>query len=268
MPLGPAILLLSALSGAPGALEQRLQELPPAAAQLLRSARGRAEAAQVPVEVVEGKLLEGLAKGVPAERIVLAADDLTRRLGLAREAFTAAGLQPTRQDLERVAAACQASDPADVVRLAREAKGAPADSVVAAVRQLASLRVEGVEAEAAVPVLAALARSAPASEVARVGPLLHEYVQEGGTDRQAFLAELRARGEKRQRLDHALDPFGAGPDPLATEPASRTKERGKAHAPGLEKQDRSGSAPGLDKDSAGRKSQRCLHDKNGKPDCD
>jgi hypothetical protein len=205
---------------------------------------------------------------VPPDRIVVAADDLTRRLGISRDAFAAAGLQPARQDLERLAAACQVSDPADVLRLAREAKGAPADALVAAVRQLALVRAEGVEADAAVPVLAALARSAPASEVSRVGPLLHEYVQEGGTDRQAFLAELRARGEKRERLDHALDPFGEGADPVATDPAARAKERGKAHAPGLEKSDRSGSAPGLDKDSASRKNRRCLHDKNDKPDCD
>ena len=236
---------------------------------LLSAAIDDASAAGLPAESVEDKVLEGLAKGVAPERISTAAQDLRRRLGLAQQALAEAEVKVEEPDrrvsLERLAATVQ-GDGQDLLALARESKGASVPTLSAAARQLTELAKRGVAAGQAIPALSALARANQAVELGRVSALLDEYLQEGGSDRAAFLAEVRDRAGRHQALDGLVDHFGGGRDPLnRTGPGvgqpqtpggksstSKSKEPGESS---LERSDRAGSIPGMDKQSTGRKSK-------------
>lgn len=272
------LLALPAAAAPQAEVPQRVREtalsrgLSDAAAARLAAAVDRARAAGLPAESVGDKVLEGLAKGIEPARIAAAADDLVRRLGLAQQAFAEAGIQlgpdQRRAGLDRLASACQ-GPPKGVLELAKASRGADSQSLVAAARQLSELRARGVEAPQAVSALAPLAREGRAAEIARVSGLLDEYLAEGGGDRAAFLSEVQRRAEQRQSLDDVVDPFGRHGDPLNRAGNGRSKGRGSGEGqPLLEKNDRAGSAPGLDRDSAGRKAKDCINGKGkGKPNC-
>ncbi len=275
-----ASLFLSLLAATPSArLAERAaaRGVGPEDASRLAAVVEAAGAAGLPAQSVEDKVLEGLAKGVPADKIVLAAQDLQRRLGLAQQALDEAAVKvegaERRGALERLAAAIH-GDGQDVRAMARASKGAGPQALAAAARELARLRSRGIEPQASVPALAALARANQPEQIARLAALLDDYVQEGGADKAAFLAEVRERAEKHQRLDDLVDHFGRGPDPLRRlGPAKRNKGKGdgpKGSAPGqpsLERSDRAGSVPGLDKESPSRRA-RCANGKGKPPGCE
>lgn len=278
-----ASLLLLMLAAAPSGPSARLSERVKArdlgeetAAQFV-AAIDSAQAAGLPAETLEDKILEGLAKNVPPDRILSAAQDLHRRLALAQQALDESSAKvdggQRRATLERLAATIR-GDGQELLAMARASKGAGATALTAAARELAKLRAKGVEPEASIPALAALARANQSEQIPRVSGLLDDYVQEGGTDSAAFLAEVRARAESSQALDDLVDHFGTQPDPLLrVNPGGRVKDAtGKPDSktpsqPSLERSDRAGSVPGLDKESAARKA-KCASKKNKPPECD
>lgn len=274
-----ALLALPAMAAPPTQvnIHQRIREtalsrgVPEKAAARLAQAIDRALEAGLPVESVGDKVLEGLAKGVEPARIAVAAEDLVSRLGAAQQAFAEAGIElapdQRRMGLDRLAAILQ-GQPDGLLALARASRGADPQSLVAAARQLGELRARGIEAAEAVPALAPFARENRAAEIARVSGLLDDYLAEGGADRAGFVQEVKRRAEQGQSLDDLVDPFGRQADPLNRSSRGHSKESRREGQPLLEKNDRAGSAPGLDRDSAGRKTKDCINGKGkGKPNC-
>jgi hypothetical protein len=274
-----ALLALPAAAAPPtqGDMHRRIREtalsrgVPEKAAARFARAIDQAMEAGLPVESVGDKVLEGLAKGVEPARIAAAAEDLVRRLGAAQQTFAEAGIElapnQRRMGLDRLAAILQ-GQPDGVLALARASRGADPQSLVAAARQLGELRARGIEAPQAVPALAPLARENRAAEIARVSALLDDYLAEGGADRAGFLQEVKRRAEQGLSLGDLVDPFGRQADPLNRSRRGHSKEPRSEGQPLLEKHDRAGSAPGLDRDSAGRKAKDCINGKGkGKPNC-
>jgi len=117
-----ALFALPALLPAQQSARDRLRAaLPPEAAARVEAIAARAARQGVPPRLIVGKALEGAAKGVPPERIVLAVAALAGRLGEAR-----ALLGPDRppSTLMAAAEASRRGVPADVIRtLSRRHQG-------------------------------------------------------------------------------------------------------------------------------------------------
>jgi hypothetical protein len=127
-------------------------------AQRIQAARQHASQAGIPVALLDSKVAEGHAKGVPDERIALAVERRLASLQRARDAMAGqAALAPA--DLNVGADAVEAGvDPGVLGRLARQA--AP-DRRAVAIAVLTELVREGVASEQALQrVTAALARGA------------------------------------------------------------------------------------------------------------
>ena len=145
------LLLLTPLSwaAAQGTPEQRIA-----------AARQRASAAGIPVSLLDGKVAEGRAKGIPLDRIAAAVERRLTSLQRARDAMGAGARPPalTAADLNVGADALDAGvDPAALGRLAREAG---ADRRTVAIAVLTQLVQEGMASEQALArVTAALARN-------------------------------------------------------------------------------------------------------------
>jgi len=145
-----ALLLFAPLSwaAAQGTPEQRIA-----------AARQRASTAGIPVSLLDGKVAEGRAKGVPMDRIATAVERRLASLQRARDAMGAGARPPalTPADLNVGADALDAGvEPAALGRLAREAG---ADRRTVAIAVLTQLVQEGMASEQALArVTAALAR--------------------------------------------------------------------------------------------------------------
>jgi hypothetical protein len=144
-----ALLLLAPLSGADaqGTPEQRIA-----------AARQRASTAGIPVSLLDGKVAEGRAKGIPPDRIAAAVERRLASLQRARDAMGGGARPPlTPADLNVGADALDAGvEPAALSRLAREAG---ADRRTVAIAVLTQLVQEGMASEEALArVIAALAR--------------------------------------------------------------------------------------------------------------
>src|SRR4051794_20668658 len=85
-------------------------------AQRIDAARARAAQAHVPVDLVDVKVAEGRAKGVPAERIAAAAEQRSDALIRAQAAMTQPGRAPTRAELSAGADAVGAGVDAEALR--------------------------------------------------------------------------------------------------------------------------------------------------------
>jgi hypothetical protein len=146
-----ALLLFAPLSwaAAQGTPEQRIV-----------AARQRASTAGIPVALLDGKVAEGRAKGVPMDRIAAAVERRLASLQRARDAMGAGARPPalTPGDLNVGADALDAGvEPAALGRLAREAG---ADRRTVAIAVLTQLVQEGLASEQALArVTAALARN-------------------------------------------------------------------------------------------------------------
>jgi hypothetical protein len=127
--------------------------------QRIATARQRASTVGIPVALLDGKVAEGRAKGVPMDRIALAVERRLGSLQRARDAMGGGARPPalTPADLNVGADALDAGvEPAALGRLAREA-GATRRTVAIAV--LTQLVQDGMASEQALArVTAALAR--------------------------------------------------------------------------------------------------------------
>lgn len=117
--------------------------------QRIDAVRRRAEAAGIPVALLDSKVAEGRAKGVPIERIAVAVERRFAVLGRAREAMAAAprGAPVSAADLSVGADALEAGvEPAVLGRLA---VAAPADRRAVAIVALTELVSLGESSERA-----------------------------------------------------------------------------------------------------------------------
>ncbi|HVG44097.1 MAG TPA: hypothetical protein VM890_05180 [Longimicrobium sp.] len=207
-----ALLLFAPLSwaAAQGTPEQRIA-----------AARQRASTAGIPVSLLDGKVDEGRAKGVPMDRIAAVVERRLVSLQRARDAMGAGARPPalTPADLNVGADALDAGvEPAALGRLAREAG---ADRRTVAIAVLTQLVQEGMASEQALArVTAALARNP--DELRR---LPGEAKGEGRGEGQARRGPPEVRGPANAAA-HGGHANGGGP------PASVPGASGKGHGRG------------------------------------
>ena len=127
--------------------------------QRIEAARRRAEASGIPVALLDSKVAEGRAKGVPADRIATAVERRLASLGRAREAMAGAPRTApvSSADLSVGADALEAGvDPAVLARLTEAAPGAQRAVAISILTELVN---GGASSENALArVTAALAR--------------------------------------------------------------------------------------------------------------
>ncbi|HEU0012082.1 MAG TPA: hypothetical protein VFQ45_00275 [Longimicrobium sp.] len=148
-------LLVLALSAAPPP-EARAQDTPQ---QRIEAARRRAASTGIPVTLLDSKVAEGRAKGVPMERIAGAVERRLASLGRAREAMAGVprGAPVTSADLAVGADAIEAG--VEPRALGRLAAASPGDRRAVAIAVLTELVNSGLSSERALErVTAALAR--------------------------------------------------------------------------------------------------------------
>jgi hypothetical protein len=144
-------LLLLACAGLPGTAAAQ----PPEAR--IEAARQRAAAAGLPVSLLDRKVAEGRAKGIPADRIAVAVD---RRLdALSRAARAMAGAPVSADDLSVGADALEAG--VEPGALGRLAAAAPADRRAVAIAVLTQLVSDGESSERALARVSAALRRGP-----------------------------------------------------------------------------------------------------------
>lgn len=196
-------LLLLACAGVPGtAAAQQPQER-------IEAARQRAAAAGLPVALLDQKVAEGRAKGIPADRIAAAVD---RRLdALARAARAMAGAPVSSGDLSVGADALEAG--VDPGALGRLAAAAPADRRAVAIAVLTQLVSDGESSERAlVRVSAALRQGSDA--LRRLPGEAAASRARGGPPAGRGPGEARGRGQ-------------AGPPAAVPGPTGRPESPGK-----------------------------------------
>jgi translation initiation factor IF-2 len=147
-------LTLALLALAPLSLQA---QRPESAAQRIEAARARAARAGIPVELLESRVTEGRAKGVPEERIADAVERRVAGLARAQEAMGRAGGKPSAAELSAGADALEAGADGRSLRAVSDAARAEDRPVALAV--LGELVKQGLPVEQArARVLAALDR--------------------------------------------------------------------------------------------------------------
>jgi hypothetical protein len=211
--------------------------------------------AGLPSELVGAKILEGLAKGAPADRILAVARALSERLAAARALLDddAAGLalrtDRTSALADVASALAEGVGPEALHALVSAARssGRGADGVVAAARTLGELAHRGVPIPDALPLAEALA-SRPPLPAGEVAALYDAYRAEGGHEPRAFLDEAALRTRSGASLSGMVDWFGDTRDkvvrlkdrpdtsgaPGVTGPASQRGVGPSGTPPGLE----------------------------------
>ena len=147
------LVLLLALAGVPAAAQAQPAE------QRIQAARRQAQTAGIPVSLLESKVAEGRAKGVPIDRIAAVVERRLASLANAREAMAAAPRTApvTAADLSVGADALEAGVQPGV--LGQLAAAAPADRRAMAIAALTQLVSQGESSERALArVQAALQR--------------------------------------------------------------------------------------------------------------
>src|SRR5687768_13292670 len=129
--------------------------------QRIDAARRRAESAGIPVALLDSKVAEGRAKGVPLDRIAVAVERRLGALSRAREAMGAAprGAPVTAADLSVGADALEAGVEPGV--LGRLAAAAPGDHRAMAIAALTHLVSQGESSERALARVTTALRQGP-----------------------------------------------------------------------------------------------------------
>ncbi|MBW3655971.1 MAG: hypothetical protein KY444_07675, partial [Gemmatimonadetes bacterium] len=137
------LVLLLALAGVPAAAQAQPAE------QRIEAARRQAQTAGIPVSLLESKVAEGRAKGVPMDRIAAVVERRLASLSSAREAMAAAprAAPVTAADLSVGADALEAGVQPGV--LGQLAVAAPADHRAMAIAALTQLVSQGESSERA-----------------------------------------------------------------------------------------------------------------------
>jgi hypothetical protein len=203
-----------------GALERARDQLPAGAAARFDAIISQARARGLPLDPIVDKTLEGQAKGVPPEMILVVVQRLAGRLERARGLLDG---PPAPADVSAVAVALDRGVPEDVVRrLAgrKSARGAVGQAVVT----LGDLLQEGVPVSVAYDLVGSLLdRGASAAELRELPDAVARLVREGVLPAQAAAAvgqELssgRGRGaeKKAEKADRSRGRGNGGRPPVA-----------------------------------------------------
>lgn len=211
-------------------LERAKAALSPAAAQALDRAVTAARDRGLPTDPLVDKALEGVAKGIPAERVVAVVQQLADQLGRA-QALLGRAAAATPADVAAVADALRRGVPDAAVRdLRADAKAG--EPVALAIHTLADLLDRGVPVDIAVDVIGAWrGRGAKPDELREIPAAVERLIREGALPAQAGAAVASAvrngRGSggatmppkagsprvkpRRGPPDHPPIPPGAGP---------------------------------------------------------
>lgn len=248
--VGAVIALLAAVQPAvaqeaPQAPDHRLtrvrEALPAAAVEQIEASLADARIRGLPVEPLLDKAVEGIAKGVPGERIAGAVGTLARELGQAR-ALLRDGATPPPADVAAVADALRRGIPEGTIRRMAERTG-EGEPVALAVHTLGDLIERGVPADQALAVLEAWReRGARADELRELPAAVERLMRRGVLPAQAAAA---VAGAMRQGGTPGMagnpgkgPPTGPPIPPGAGPPTGRGKPDPKGKPPG------GGSPPG------------------------
>ncbi|MGC4000641.1 MAG: hypothetical protein QM767_25615 [Anaeromyxobacter sp.] len=226
----------------------------------------------LPGRLVAEKVLEGLAKGAPPDRIGAVSRGLLERLASSQAILVQAersGLGVPEAErtvvLADLSGALLEGVPPGALRAlvqaAQEARAADAGGVVAGARTLSDLHRRGVEVSEALPLAEALAARAGPGTPEQIVGLYDAWRSEGGREPRAFLQEARRRIKAGASLDGMVDPFAETPDRLVRLPAASGGEdatgpgSGKGKALGAGNNGKAlghGDVPGLSDGPPGR----------------
>jgi hypothetical protein len=215
--------------------QTRLEEsLPEGAAIRIREMSRELGEAGIPPELIRRKALEGVAKGVPADRIVSALEAYSGRL---REARGLLGPERNGASLAAAAEAFRRGVPPEAIRsLAREQRARQgAGSLAVPMLVLGDLTEAGVPTDQALEaVQEAMRRGFPEQGMMNFSAAVRRRVRQGEDPAAAF-EQVRVRATERMRQA----PNGSGPSMRGT-PGSRPMNASPV-PPGSEPPTRSGS---------------------------
>ncbi len=158
-------------------LTQAMATMPASTARDLERAIADAQALGLPISPLVDKALEGSAKGVAADQVLLVVRDLVGQLGRARDLVALEGTAPST-DIVAVAEALRRGVPEDAVRSLRSK--APGQSIALSVHTLADLLDRGVPVDHALDVLGAWNARGARPEELRSLPVAVERLIRGG----------------------------------------------------------------------------------------
>lgn len=214
----------------------------------------------LPAELVGAKILEGLAKGAPAERVLAVARALLERLATARAILDEAGAAGLALRADRTAALADLAGaiaegvgPGSIAALlaASQRAGGGADPAVAAARTVGALAHRGVPVPDALPLGEALA-ARPPLPAGEVAGLYDAYRAEGGRDPRAFVEEATRRTRSGAPLTGMVDWFGDTGDKVVRQDRPESANAAGATGPGSARGRASGTPPGLEDRPRGR----------------
>ena len=193
-------------------LDRLRAQVTPEAYERLATALKLAEEARVPTEPLVNKALEGVAKRVPEDRIVMVVERLRENLVQARTMLETAGVSaPSASAIAGVASALERGAPGDAVPATVRA-GRGADPTVA-LHTVADLMGRGLPADAAIEmVVTILERGGEAGDVLAL-PLALDRLRTRG------LSIPDAAREILQAIQSGQGPAGLGIPPVAVPPA-------------------------------------------------
>jgi hypothetical protein len=202
-------------------VERLRAHITPQAYEQLIEALQQAEQARVPTEPLVFKALEGVAKRVPEDRILMVVERLRENLVLARALLERAGVSaPAPPAIAGVASALERGTPADAVPATVQAGGGGDPTI--ALHTVADLMSRGLPSDAAIEmVVAVLERGGKLPEVMALPPAIDRLRTRGLSLPDAareILQQIRA-GQGLPGLD--VPPAGVPPAGRPNAPGER-----------------------------------------------
>lgn len=191
---------------------ERLQDaLPPGDLDRIREMAGELGREGIPPQLIRRKAMEGIAKGVPPDRIVGALEDYSRRLREANDLLSAGGMD--RRDGPSLAATAEAVrrgvSPEAIRNLAGEAGGNGSRGLAVPMLVLGDLAEAGVPADQALEaVREGMRRGTTEQGMLNFSAAVRRRIRMGEDPAAAF-DQVRVRAMERMRND----PTGAGTPP-------------------------------------------------------
>ncbi|MCL7927569.1 MAG: hypothetical protein M8841_07245 [marine benthic group bacterium] len=191
---------------------ERLQDaLPPGDLDRIREMAGELGREGIPPQLIRRKAVEGIAKGVPPDRIVGALEDYSNRLREANDLLAAGGMD--RRDGASLAATAEAVrrgvSPDAIRSLAGEAGGRGNRGLAVPMLVLGDLAEAGVPADQALDaVREGMRRGTPEQGMLNFSAAVRRRIRMG-EDPSAAFDQVRVRAMERMQND----PTGAGTPP-------------------------------------------------------
>lgn len=218
-------------AGAPAVAVERIvargaaRGLPPTALAGALGAVERAAARGLPIDGVADKALEGIAKGVPSERLVPVLDEMVGRLAEADRALARipASLASRQQLVEEGADALRrGADRAALESLAAEASAeAEPRHLSLAIRELGELGEHGAATPMAGVALGRMvSRGYAAGALDELSDRVRDALAEGAEPAEV-LEEIALRADSGRPMERLVDPFAERPGSVLHDPAAR-----------------------------------------------